>query len=350
MATVLVVDDQLTGRRIMEVILQSIGQNINVVSYADPVAALNWAKHNPVDLVLTDFKMPNMDGIEFTQWLRKIPSCSDVPVVVITAHDDNKRVKHRALEAGATDFLGKPVDSVECRARCKNLLSLREHQSIMRDRAAWLEQQVGEKTQELRMRERETLLRLARAGEYRDTETGGHILRMACTSRIIAEGMGLDDDLCDIIEQAAPMHDIGKIGIPDVILRKSAPLSAQERKIMNEHTLIGYEILRDSPSKYLQAGAIIAWCHHERFDGTGYPRGLKGSEIPIEAAIVALADVFDALLSKRPYKQPWSMERTIAHIKQHRGRHFLPDCVDVLLDSIDRISFTREMFPSEHRA
>lgn len=349
MATVLVVDDQLIGRMIMETILHSIGPDIEVVSFDDPVAALNWAKNNPVDLVLTDYKMPNMDGVEFTQWLRKIPSCGDVPLIVITCHDD-KQLKHRALEAGATDFLGKPVDSTECRARCRNLLSLREHQKITRDRAAWLEQQVNEKTRDLRLRERETLLRLARAGEYRDNETGGHVLRMAYTSRLIAETMGMDEDFCDTIEQAAPMHDIGKIGIPDAILQKQGPLTVDERQIMQRHARIGYDILRDSPSHYLQAGASIAWCHHERYDGNGYPRGLKGKAIPTEAAIVALADVLDALLSKRPYKQPWSMERAIEHIQEQRARHFAPDCVDALMDCIDRVRHTRELFPAENQA
>jgi two-component system, response regulator RpfG len=349
MATVLVVDDQLISRMIMETILRSISPEILVVSYEDPISALNWAKNNRVDLVLTDYKMPNMDGVEFTQWLRKIPACSDVPLIVITCHDD-KSLKHRALDAGATDFLSKPVDSAECRARCRNLLALREQQSIIRDRAAWLEQQVEEKTRDLRLRERETLLRLARAGEYRDNETGGHIMRMGHTSRMIAQAMGMGEEFLDTIEQAAPMHDIGKIGIPDAILQKPGPLTAAERQLMQRHTLIGYEILRDSPSHYLQAGATIAWCHHERFDGSGYPRGLKGSAIPTEASIVALADVFDALLSKRPYKQPWSMERTIDHITQQRGGQFAPDCVDALLENIDSIAHTRQLFPSEHQA
>lgn len=347
MATVLIIDDQLISRMILEELMRSMNSNIEAVSFEDPVAALEWAKNNPVDLVLTDYKMPNMDGVEFTQWLRKIPSCADVPLIIITCFDDQE-VKYRALEAGATDFLAKPIDHHECRARCHNLLTLREQQSIIRDRARWLEHQIGEKTRELRLREKETLLRLARAGEYRDNETGGHVMRMAYTSRLLAETMGMDDDFCDTIEQAAPMHDIGKIGIPDAILQKPGPLSSSERQRMMHHARIGYEILRDSPSHYLQAGATIAWCHHERYDGSGYPRGLRGDAIPVEAAIVALADVFDALLSQRPYKQAWSLDRTLEHIRLERGSQFKPECVDALLANLDRINATRALFPAEH--
>jgi len=349
MATVLIIDDQLISRMILEELIRSMDSDITAISFEDPVSALDWAKNNPVDLVLTDFKMPNMDGVEFTQWLRKIPSCSDVPLIIITCFDD-KEVKYRALEAGATDFLAKPIDHIECRARCRNLLTLRAQQSIIRDRAHWLERQISEKTRELRLREKETLLRLARAGEYRDNETGGHIMRMAYTSRLIAEAMGMDEEFCDTIEQAAPMHDIGKIGIPDSILQKAGPLTLEERQIMMRHARIGYEILRDSPSHYLQTGAMIAWCHHERYDGSGYPRGLQGKAIPTEAAIVALADVFDALLSSRPYKQAWSMERTLQHIQQGRGSQFAPECVDALMANLERITATRELFPAENQA
>jgi len=343
MATVLIIDDQLISRMILEELMRSMDQDIEAVSFEDPVGALEWAKNNPVDLILTDYKMPNMDGVEFTQWLRKIPACMDIPVIIITCFDD-KEVKYRALEAGATDFLAKPIDHHECRARCRNLLTLREQQSIIRDRARWLERQIEENTRELRLREKETLLRLARAGEYRDYDTGGHIMRIAYTSRLLAEAMGMENEFCDTIEHAAPMHDIGKIGIADAILQKPGPLTLEERQQMMRHTRIGYEILRDSPSHYLQMGATIAWCHHERHDGSGYPRGLKGGAIPLEASIVALSDVFDALLSKRPYKQAWTLDRTVDYIQEKRGTQFDPGCVDSLLANLDRINATRELF------
>jgi two-component system response regulator RpfG len=343
MSRVLILDDQLISRMILEQLIRSIGDDTEAVSFSDPVTALDWAKHHPPDLVLTDLKMPNMNGVEFTQWLRNTPSCVDVPLIIITCMDDQS-TKYRALEAGATDFLTKPIDHHECRARCRNLLKLRQQQSIIRDRARWLEKEISEKTRELQLRERETLLRLAKAGEYRDSDTNGHVLRMAYTARLIAETLGKDTAYCDIIEQSAPMHDIGKIGVPDRILLKRGVLSSHERSIMMEHARIGYEILRDSPSMYLQFGATIAWCHHEKFDGEGYPRGLKGSDIPMEARIVAIADVFDALLSERPYKGAWPVERALDLIRAESGKHFDPDCVEALLLNLDRIVSSRELF------
>ena len=347
MSRVLIVDDQLISRMILEQLIRSLGDDAEPVSFSDPIKALEWAKHNRHDLVLTDLKMPNMNGVEFTQWLRKTPSCVDVPVVIVTCVDDPTS-RYRALEAGATDFLTKPIDHHECRARCRNLLKLRQQQSIIRDRARWLEKEITDKTRELKLREKETLLRLAKAGEYRDSDTNGHVLRMAYTARLIAETLGKDAEYCDIIEQSAPMHDIGKIGVPDRILLKPGKLDAQERAAMMQHTRIGYDILRDSPSQYLQFGATIAWCHHEKFNGEGYPRGLKGDAIPLEARIVAIADVFDALLSERPYKQAWSLERTLELISSQSGRHFDPDCVEALLRNLDRILSSRSLPEGGH--
>ena len=342
MSRVLIVDDQLISRMILEQLIRSIGSDTEAISFSDPVKALEWAKHNHHDLVLTDLKMPIMNGVEFTQWLRNTPSCVDVPVIIITCVDDPS-TKYRALEAGATDFLTKPIDHHECRARCRNLLKLRQQQSIIRDRARWLEKEITDKTRELQLREKETLLRLAKAGEYRDNDTSGHVLRMAYTARLIAETLGKDPDYCDIIEQAAPMHDIGKIGVPDKILLKRGQLDRKERSVMMHHARIGYEILRDSPSKYLQFGATIAWCHHEKFNGQGYPRGLQGDDIPIEARIVAIADVLDALLSERPYKQAWPLERALDLIRSESGQHFDPECVEALLANMDRIVTARTL-------
>ncbi|MCB1923142.1 MAG: HD domain-containing protein, partial [Gammaproteobacteria bacterium] len=206
--------------------------------------------------------------------------------------------------------------------------------------------EIADKTRELALRERETLLRLAKAGEYRDSDTNGHVLRMAETARLIAATLGKDAEYCDLIEHAAPMHDIGKIGVPDSILLKPGNLSPKERQIMMHHARIGYEILRDSPSQYLQFGATIAWCHHEHFDGGGYPRGLTGAEIPLEARIVAVADVFDALLSERPYKQPWPLERALELIRSESGRHFDPECVAAMMENLDHIVASRGMTPA----
>ena len=195
------------------------------------------------------------------------------------------------------------------------------------------------------MRERETLLRLARAGEYRDEETGNHIIRMAKYSRIIAEELGLSRDDAEVIEMAAPMHDIGKIGIRDDILLKPGKLTSEEFEIMKTHTIIGHDILKDSPSKFLQMGGIIALGHHEKYDGSGYPYGKKGEEIPIEARIVAVADVFDALVSERPYKNAWPTHAALEYMDSHRGRHFDPEILDAFKSQIDAVAKIQGLLP-----
>jgi two-component system response regulator RpfG len=328
--TILIVDDQSTGRRLLGELMRKIDDDVRVIDVGDAERALDWARGEVCDLVLTDYKMPGIDGVEFTRRLRRLPGYREVPLVMITIVED-KAICYEALEAGATDFLTKPVDHFECLARCRNLLTLRNQQKIIADRAAWLEQQVKLATHQILQRERETLLRLARAGEHRDEDTGNHVLRVAQFSRLIAEGFGLPEAECEIIECAAPMHDIGKVGISDTILLKNGRHTPEEREVMKRHSLIGYEILKDSPSKYLQSGAIVALNHHERFDGGGYPRGLAGEAIPLIARIVAVADVYDALTCVRPYKAAWSSERAFDLLASERGRHFDPDCLDLFL-------------------
>jgi two-component system response regulator RpfG len=346
MPTVLILDDQSISRMILEELIHSIDEGLRVESFAEPVAALEWAKNNTIDLVITDFKMPNMDGVEFTHWLRQIPSSIDVPVVIITCVDD-KSVRYKALEAGATDFLSKPIDHYECRARCRNLLQLRQQQVIIKDRAHWLEQEVFAKTHELELREQETLLRLAKAGEYRDEETGNHVVRMAEYAYLIANELGLEEDTCMAIRHAAQMHDIGKIGVPDHVLLKPGKLTPDEWQLMQTHTRIGYEILRDSPSYYLQTGAVIALGHHERYDGGGYPDRIAGNDIPIEARVAAVADVFDALQSERPYKKGWPMDRTLEYMRCQRGLHFDPDCIDAFFVRMEQIMAIKNRFADD---
>ncbi|MDX1605077.1 MAG: response regulator [Candidatus Competibacterales bacterium] len=339
MLNVIILDDQSTSLKIMQRLVNAVEPGAALYTFTDPSAALEWAKYNSCDLVITDLRMPVMNGIEFTRWFRKLPDCDDVPLVMVTIVEDRKS-RYTALEAGATDFLTKPLDHVEFRARCRNLLKLREQQKIIKDRSSWLEQRVAEAVRSIEQRERDSLLHLAKAGEYRDLFTGGHVQRMAKYCRLIAEAMNLPEEFRHTIELAAPLHDIGKIGIPDSILMKKGPLSDAEREIMNTHSEIGYNILKDSPSKYLQVGAIVAQHHHERFDGKGYPHGLQGEEIPFEARIAAIADVFDALLSPRPYKPSWPLNITIEYIRQHAGTQFDPECVvgfDKALDGIIEI-------------
>jgi two-component system response regulator RpfG len=187
----------------------------------------------------------------------------------------------------------------------------------------------------LELREKETLLRLAKAGEYRDEETGNHVIRMSDYACLIAQQLNLDEQLCETIRLAAPMHDIGKIGIPDHILLKPGKLTTQEWFTMQSHAGYGYDILKNSSSHYIHTGAIIAYGHHERFDGKGYPQGLSREAIPIEARIVAVADVFDALRSARPYKKAWTLDRTLDYLETEKGKHFDPDCVNAFLTQID---------------
>lgn len=330
---VIIVDDQLTGRRILEELVRTIDSHLCIEAYGDPYQALERIRRQVPDLVLTDYKMPIMNGITFTRHVRSIPGCLDVPLIMVTIVDD-KRIRYEALDAGATDFLTRPIDQYECRARCRNLLTLRRQQKIIRSRAKWLEDQVSVATQQIRTRERETLLRLAKAGEYRDEGTGNHVLRMAKYSRLIAEELGLKEAECDEIELAAPMHDIGKIGIPDAILLKAGELTDDESEIMRSHTVIGHEILKDSPSRYIQLGAIIALSHHERYDGSGYPRGLKDDEIPLAARIVAVADIYDALTSERPYKLAWTNEEAVRFLAKQAGTQLDPQCVTAFLRRI----------------
>lgn len=336
MFDILIVDDQTTSLKIMRKLVTKLDYEKRVHCFTDPVAALDWTKQNACDLVIADLRMPVMTGIELTRWFRKLPGCDDIPVVIVTVAED-RQSRYSALQAGATDFLTKPVDHIEFQSRCRNLLSLRDHQRHTLDHARWLEDRVADAVKEIEVREKDTLMHLARAGAYRDPYTGAHVQRMAQYSKIIARSLGLSDELCLRLEFAAPLHDIGKVGVPDNILLKQGPLTGQERQIIEAHTTMGYDILKDSPSKYLQTGAIIALQHHEYFEGGGYPHGLKADKITLEARIVAIADVFDALMTQRPYKLAWTLQDTLAYIKQRSGSQFDPDCVNAFFAALDAI-------------
>jgi two-component system response regulator RpfG len=328
--SVLVVDDQSTSRIILSHVVKSINANIKVIEKGNPEQALEWATENVADLVFVDYVMPEMNGIDFVRLLKTLPKYESVPVVMITIKKEAE-TRYEALEAGITDFLSKPVDVFECTARSKNLLTMRQQHIALQNRSNLLESLVKAATVEIRSREKETLMRLARAGEHKDFDTAMHLQRMSLYSRALAEAVGLSEEEAEIIELAAPLHDIGKIGIADSILLKNSSLDDIELKAMRKHPLIGYEILQDSPSKYLQKGSEIALAHHERYDGTGYPYALSGNEIPLSARIVALADVFDALTSVRPYKEAWSIDRALEYVREESGKHFDPHLVEAML-------------------
>jgi two-component system response regulator RpfG len=336
-ARVVIVDDRSTARSLLEGLARTLEPGVIVESFADPLDALERMQHTPPDLIITDYRMPGMDGIEFTRQIRAERRLTDIPVIIVTVVED-RQIRYQALENGATDFLTRPIDPQECRARCLNLLALRRSQKMVADRAQWLEEQVMQATREVRTRERETLMKLAKAGEYRDEETGNHIIRMAKYARLIAEELNLTAMECDEIEAAAPMHDIGKIGIPDLILLKPGRHTPEEQVIMRQHPMIGYNILANSPSRFLQMGAVIALGHHEHYSGGGYPQGLAGEDIPLPARIVAVADVFDALTSHRPYKRAWSFQESLNFIQAESGKHFDPACVRAFERRIDTVA------------
>lgn len=334
--TAMIIDDQSTSRIILETILKNIEENIRVVSFDSCLSALQVIETNPPDIILADYNLPMLNGIEFTRRVRALPQCCDIPIVIVTIFDD-KSVLYEALAAGATEFLTKPVDQHECTVRCKNLLIMRRQQILLKEKAETLQQEVEKAVAEIQVREKETLYRLALAGEYRDVATGSNLIRVGKIARKIAELVPLPKQQCKIIEMAAPMHDIGKIGIPDRVLLKEGPLDQEELNIMLKHTEFGYEILKDSPSPFLKMGAVIALNHHEKYDGTGYPNQKRGEEIPIVARISTIADVFDALTSKRPYKAAWTVEETIDYMKKQKGKHFDPELIDLMVNNMNSI-------------
>jgi len=342
---VLIVDDTEINLILFAALVKKLG-DCESHSFSDSRAGLAWVQQYVPDLVIVDYMMPEMDGLEFIRLLREIPGREAIPVLMITANDQ-KQIRYRALDIGANDFLTKPVDKVEFLARAKNMLTLNDARKKLADQAAWLAEEVRKATHEVVERERETVIRLSRAAEFRDPETGAHILRMAHFSQIIARGMGLSESDQYLLLEAAPMHDIGKVGIADKILLKPGRLEPEEFEIMKRHATIGYELLQGSSSRVLQTGAEIARGHHEKFDGSGYPQGLKGEEIPIFSRIVAVADVFDALTSERPYKKAWDVEAAVDFLKAGSGSHFDPECVTAFLNAWDDVQEVRARYSED---
>ncbi|MBI5919377.1 MAG: response regulator [Nitrosomonadales bacterium] len=342
---ILIVDDTPINLLLLKTLVGKI-EGCIPFTFEFPAQALEWCHENQPDLVLLDYMMPEISGIDFLKLFRQMPGCEEVPVLMVTA-DHETEVRYQALQAGANDFLTKPVDRTEFLARARNMLALRQSHKHLASRADWLAEEVSKATAEIVMRERETIFCLARAAEYRDPETGGHIMRMAHYSRHIAANLGLPREAQDLLFEAAPMHDIGKVATPDMILLKPGKLDYAEFEIMKRHTTIGYQILVEAKSSLLQVAAEIAWTHHEKFDGTGYPRSLTGEEIPLFGRIVAVADVFDALTSERPYKRAWSLDDAVNFLREWSGRHFDPRCVEVFVRDWDKVLAIRERFNDE---
>ncbi|MDY0093752.1 MAG: two-component system response regulator [Candidatus Vecturithrix sp.] len=332
--TILVVDDLPENIEILDGVLRS---DYKIKAALTGKKALKIAMQlDAPDLILLDIMMPEMDGYEVCQRLKEQSSTRHIPVIFVTALGELENEAH-GFELGAVDYITKPISPAIVRARVRTHLALY-------DQNRELEHKVQERTQELHATRLEIIRRLGRAAEYKDNETGLHVIRMSHYSRLIAKNAGMNEDEVELLFNAAPMHDVGKIGIPDHILRKPGKLNPEEWEIMKQHVHIGARIIGKHTSKLLETARIVALTHHEKWDGTGYPHHLSGEQSPITGRIVAIADVFDALTSVRPYKEAWPVEKALDFIKEQRGEHFDPSLVDCFLDVFPEILKVKERY------
>lgn len=366
-ARIMIIDDEMINIEIVQAYLEEEGFQ-NFLTTTDSTTAVDQIRSENPDILLLDINMPQVSGLEILEMMRASKELRLVPAIVLTASNDPE-VKLRALRLGASDFLAKPVDPSELMLRVQNVLAVKAYQDHLADYSIKLEKQVMARTQELVLSRQEAIHCLARAGEYRDDDTGHHVTRVGRYARLIAEELGFAPERLDLIEQAAQLHDVGKIGIPDSILHKPGKLDPQEfdlmrthcdvgRKIINPlsheesirlttHTSVGMQIMGSTNSPVLKLAAVIAASHHEKWDGNGYPSGIAGTEIPIEARIVAVADVFDALSSSRPYKDAFPIEKCLQILIEGRGTHFDPDVLDAFMRRQDEAISIRAEYATD---
>ena len=340
---IMIVDDQATNCRLLVEIARGFCPEARIEVFHDPLQAIEFARVSELDLVLTDYRMPQMDGVTMIRTLRGMEHMKDSPMICVTAIDDIQ-VRYDALDAGANDYLSRPLDYRECAARCRNLLKMRRYQLAMMQHTRSLQSQVEQAVADLQKKKLETLTRLAKVAEQRDTDTGAHLGRIGRFSSLLARRIGLSDSYAAMLELAAPLHDIGKVAIPDSILLAQRALTDSEWDIMRRHTLIGHAMLAGGDSEPLMVAAQIARSHHERFDGSGYPDGLARDDIPVSARILAVVDVFDALTSKRPYKEKWSDELASEYLRMQAGKQLDPEFVSAFLADAQGIEQVRNSF------
>jgi len=344
---VLIVDDEDRSRKLIQTLVQALGHDAETAR--DWLEALAKLRLRP-DLVLLDIVMPDLDGFELCRRIRLDPYGVDLPVMMVTSLA-SKEDRLRAVEAGANDFIAKPVDQLELRVRAASLLKMKAARDAVKrsqagltklvvDRTASLREALEEVSQAHRLAYREQIdavERLAVVAEYKDSVTGKHLERMSRYCGVIARALGLPPGEVELLEHGSRLHDVGKIGVPDAILQKPGPLDAAEWEVMRRHPTIGAQILSNSRSEILQTGRVIALTHHERWDGTGYPAGLAGDAIPLFGRISAVADVYDALTSARPYKPAYSRNDALAILRRGRGTHFAPPVLDAFFGHLDEI-------------
>jgi putative two-component system response regulator len=329
-ARVLLLDNEPANLQFLRRVLETEGYG-EIVTVSDPREAVRQFHELDPDLVITDLLMPYLDGFEVIARIEAmLPAGTYLPIIAATG-DHTPDVRRRALAAGARDFLTKPLSPAEVRLRVRILMETRYLHEQLREHNLLLESRVAERTRELEEARTEVLQRLARAAEFRDDETGQHAVRVGRMSARIASILGLSPEASDLIGRAAPLHDIGKIGVPDAILLKAGSLDAGEHALMRDHTVIGARILSGSRSPLLHLAEEIALTHHERWDGTGYPRGLAEEAIPLSGRIVAVADVFDSLTHERPYKRAWTVRETLSEMVAQSGRQFDPAVIEAML-------------------
>lgn len=344
-ASIMVVDDEPMNLELISEILAT-AQYRNVKTTGDPMLALDLFDHGGIDLILLDLNMPEMNGFELMEKFNALGFEPQPPVLVLTGQCD-RQTRLQALRGGARDILPRPFDSDEVLSRVYNLLEMHLAHKLLKSYNTQLEAAVSDRTRKLLRTQAEIIQRLGYAAEFRDTETGEHTIRVGRYSQVLAKQIGLSSEEAEQILYAAPMHDIGKIGIPDAILLKPGRLNSEEWAVMKTHTTIGARILEGGSCQLLKSARAIALTHHERWDGSGHPHGLKGEQIPLHGRIVAVADVFDALTLYRPYKPAWSARDARKYIAEKSGSHFDPSLVSAFNDTWEQIDSIRIKYADE---